>query len=388
MIARNITDSIKKHLLKFPAVAILGARQVGKTTLAKQIAKTMKQGSVYLDLEKTSDANKLSDAEHYLSLHSDKCIIIDEVQIKPELFSLMRALIDEKRKPGRFLLLGSVSPELIKGVSQSLAGRIMITEMSTISLTEIPKTISFHRHWFRGGFPEAITAKTNRDFSDWMDNYIATYINKDLQFLFGTGISKSVMQNFWLMLGNHTSQIWNAQAYAKSLGVTSPTISRYLDLLEAGYIIRKLPSYHVNAKKRLIKASKVYVRDSGLIHRLVRVHDYENIFESLVAGSSWESYVVEQVAQLKHKDIDLYYYRTHGGAECDLVFVRGIKVIACAEIKLSANAAISKGYYESIADLKSKNNFIITMEGENYLTSNNIRYCPLVIFVTKYLPTL
>lgn len=388
MIARNITDSIKKHLLKFPAVAILGARQVGKTTLAKQVAKAMKQGSVYLDLEKTSDANKLRDAEQYLSLHSDKCIIIDEVQIKPELFSLMRALIDERRKPGRFLLLGSVSPDLIKGVSQSLAGRIMITEMSTVSLTEIPKTVSLRKHWFRGGFPEAITAKTNRDFSDWMDNYIATYINKDLQFLFGTGISKSVMQNFWLMLGNHTSQIWNAQSYAQSLGVTSPTISRYLDLLEAGYIIRKLPSYHVNAKKRLIKASKVYVRDSGLIHRLVRVHDYENIFESLVAGSSWESYVVEQVSQLKHKDIDLYYYRTQGGAECDLVFVKGIKVIACAEIKLSTNAAISKGYYESIADLKSKNNFIITMEGEDYITGQKIRYCPLKIFLTKYLPAL
>ena len=156
-------------------------------------------------------------------------------------------------------------------------------------------------------------------------------------------------------------------------------------MLEAGYIIRKLPSYHVNAKKRLIKAPKVYVRDSGLIHRLTRIHNYENIFESLIAGSSWESYVVEQVAQLKHKDIDLYYYRTQGGAECDLVFVRGIKVIACAEIKLSANASISKGYFESITDLKSKSNFVITMEGEDYITRQGIHYCPLKIFLTKYI---
>jgi len=376
------------HLKKFPAVAILGARQVGKTTFAKQIGKELKNGFIYLDLERTSDLKKLNDAESYLSLHSDKCIVIDEVQIKPELFSLLRALIDDKRKAGRFLLLGSVAPELIKGVSQSLAGRIMTKEMGCINIAEIGTKITIQKHWFRGGFPEALTARTDADFANWMDTYIATYINKDIQFLFGTGISRSVMQSFWSMLGNNTAQIWNANHYASALGVSNPTITRYLDLLEAGFIIRKLPSYHVSATKRLIKAPKVYVRDTGLIHRLARIHNYKSIFESLVVGSSWESYVVEQIAQLKHKDIDLYYYRTHGGAECDLVFVNGIKVVACAEIKLSRNANISKGFYVSIADLKSKKNFVISLDGDDYLGEQNIHYCALSVFVNSYLSNI
>ncbi|MEO8149002.1 MAG: ATP-binding protein, partial [Bacteroidia bacterium] len=328
MIERTLHKTIEGYLKKFPAVALLGARQVGKTTLAKQIGKELKGGCLYLDLEKTSDLKKLDDAESYLNLHNDKCIIIDEVQIKPELFSLLRALIDEKRKAGRFMLLGSVSPDIVKGVSQSLAGRIMTTEMGCINIAEIGDKYSYKKHWFRGGFPDAFTAKTDNDSSEWLDTFISTYINKDIEFLYGTGISKSVMQGFWPLLANHSSQVWNAQAYAKALGVSSPTISRYLDLLEAGFIVRKLPSYHVNATKRIIKAPKVYIRDSGLIHRLARMHKFQAIFESLIAGSSWESYVVEQVEQLKHKDIDLYFYRTQGGAECDLVFVNGIKVIA------------------------------------------------------------
>ena len=385
MIYRNITTNLEKQLKKFPAVAIVGARQVGKTTLAKLLAKQLKQGSIYLDLEKTSDLQKINDAENYLLLHQDKCIIIDEVQVKPELFSLLRALIDTKRKPGKFLLLGSVSPDLIKGVSQSLAGRIVTTEMGNINISECADKIALQKHWFRGGFPEALNARSDADFNDWMDSYIATYINKDLPFLFNTGISKSVMQNFWLMLGNHTSQVWNAESYAKALGVTSPTISRYLDLMEAGFIVRKLPSYHFNAKKRIIKAPKVYLRDTGLIHRLARIHKYQQIFESTLAGYSWESYVVEQIAQLKHKDIDLYYYRTQGGAECDLVFVKGVKVIACAEIKLSGNVSVGRGFYESVSDLKSKNNFVITMDGENYLNKEKVRYCSIKTFIDKYL---
>lgn len=388
MITRNTEKDILKYLTKFPAVAILGARQAGKTTLAKLIGKKLKQESLYLDLEKTTDLKKLDDAEGYLSLHSDKCVIIDEVQIKPELFSLLRALIDEKRTKGRFLLLGSVSPEVIKGVSQSLAGRIMTTDLGCINIGEIGEKISIKKHWFRGGYPEALTAKSDEDFRDWMDAYMSTYINKDIQFLFGTAISKSVMQGLWTLLGNHSSQIWNAQTYASALGVTSTTIVRYLDLLEAGFIVRKLHAYSVNATKRVIKTPKIYLRDTGLIHRIARIHNYKSIFESLIAGGSWESYVVEQIEQLKHKDILLYYYRTQGGAECDLVFVNGAKVVACAEIKLSANASISRGFYESITDLKSKNNFIISMDGENYLNKQKVRYCSIKTFINDYLPKL
>ena len=388
MITRHLENTVQKQLAKFPVIALLGARQVGKTTLAKHVAKSIKRKSVYLDLEKSSDVYLLNDAEHYLRMHEDKCIIIDEVQIKPELFSLLRALVDEKRTSGRFLLLGSVSPDLIKGVSQSLAGRIFTAELGTINSSELPDTISINKHWFRGGFPEAITAKTDSDFADWMDGYIATYINKDLQFLFNTDFSKTVMRNFWSMLGHQTSTIWNGESFAKALGITNPTISRYLDLLEAAFIVQRLPSFHINAKKRLIKAPKVYLRDSGLVHRLNRIHHYENIFENPVAGSSWESYVVEQITQCKHKDIDLYYYRTRDGAECDLVFVNGTKVVACAEIKLSKTPALTKGFYESIADLKSKKNYVITSGNELIKKSDGITICGLKTFLNKILPTL
>jgi uncharacterized protein len=388
VIKRQLQKELSGLLKQFPAVAILGPRQVGKTTLAKKLASAKKDKTLYLDLEKAADRNRLSDAHSYLQSQQDKCVILDEVQLMPELFSVLRPVIDEYRKPGRFILPGSASPALVKGVPESLAGRMAYTELAPVTLMELPRNISRQQHWFRGGFPEALLAKTDAISRQWMNSFIRSYIERDMEILFGVNFSNTTMQRLWAMLAHTSGNVWNAETYARSLGVTAPTILRYLDYLEAGYMMRRLLPWFVNAKKRLVKSPKVYVRDTGVLHSLLSIASADDLLSHPAAGASWEGYVVEQIAAGKSPDLQLYYYRTHDGAECDVVLVKGIKVIACIEIKLSNAPAISKGFMHCLDDLKPKYKYIITPQSEEYTVQQNITVTGLTRFLKEQLPDI
>lgn len=388
MIKRQLQKNVEERLKQMPAVAILGPRQVGKTTLAKKIASAGKKNVLYLDMEKGRDRTKLRDAHTYLETNKDKCIILDEVQLLPHLFSELRPLIDEYRKPGRFILLGSASPALVKGVSESLAGRITYLELDPVNLLELPVNIARAKHWFRGGFPAALTAKSDRDAFAWINDLITSYVERDLNVLFGINLSPATIRNFWRMLAHANSNVWNAEIFARSLGVTAPTVLRYLDFLEGGFMVKRLQPWYVNAKKRLVKSPKVYIRDNGILHRMLNIYSADDLMGHPGVGASWESYVVEQVYQLKPAETDMFYYRTQAGAECDIVLVKGIKPIACAEIKLTNAPVISKGFYTSVEDLKPLKKFIITPSSDDYPAKDGVIVTSLFRFLSKHLPLL
>lgn len=363
----------------------MGARQVGKTTLAKEIAVTQKRPSLYLDLENPIDVRKLSDPFTFLTDNGDKCIIIDEVQTIPSLFSVLRSVIDQERSNGRFILLGSASPQLVKGVSESLAGRIAYRELAPISLGELSTNISRDKHWLRGGFPRSLLARSEAASAEWLDSFIRSYIERDLGELFGVALTKSIISRMLSMLMHNNGAIWNAEQIARSLGLTAPTVNRYLEFMEGAFILQRLPAFYTNIGKRLIKAPKIFIRDSGLLHRLANVRNMNALKGNPIVGASWEGYVIEQIFQLKNQGIDLYYYRTQGGAECDLVFVQGNTPIACAEIKISNAPTLSKGNYQSFEDLKTKKNFVIVPDAEEYRLHKQILVCNLKDFIEKHL---
>lgn len=248
MIARNLEPLLLEKLKRSPAIAILGPRQVGKTTLAKRL-KSDGIDSLYLDMENPNDQNKLQDAFSYLTLHENSRIIIDEIQLMPSLFAVLRPLIDAKRSAGRFILLGSASPVLVKGVSESLAGRIAYTELTPIGLTELTEYLDYKMNWFRGGFPEALLADNDVYAIGWLDDFIRSYVERDLAMLFGVALSAVTLRNFWSMLAHSNGNLLNAEVFARSLGVSATTVMKYLDFLEGGYMVRRLQPWFVNAKK-------------------------------------------------------------------------------------------------------------------------------------------
>lgn len=388
MIERKLHKEIVTLLKQFPAVAILGARQVGKTTLAKQIASAQKKPLLYLDLENPLDVRRLADPYTFLNDNKDKCIIIDEVQIIPSLFSVLRSVIDKDRRNGKFILLGSASPQLVKGVSESLAGRIAYRELSPINFTELPENISRDKHWLRGGFPSALLARNEKAASEWTSSFIRSYVERDLSALFGVDLTSNIISRLLSMLAHINGSVWNAEMIGRSLGITAPTVNRYIDFLEGAFLIHRLPSFYINTKKRLVKAPKIYIRDSGLLHQLSGVHNMVSLKGHPVVGSSWEGYIVEQVKQLKLRGIDMYYYRTQAGSEYDMVLAKGIHPVACIEVKLNNAPAISKGNLQSIADLKTKKNFIIVPDVEEYKTRDGIIICNTAVFFIRHLPKL
>lgn len=374
---------------QFPAVAILGARQTGKTTLARQLTEALGKKAVYLDLEKASHRARLQDPEAYLLAHRKDCLIIDEVQQMPELFAALRPEIDELRKPGRFLLLGSASPTLVKGVAETLAGRIAYFELPSIHLSDALKSgFTMNQHWFRGGFPEALTAKTDTRFLQWADHFFHSYVERDLNMIFGTTFTPALVRNFWTMLAGNNGSIWNAETYARSLGVTGPTATRYLDFLEGAFLVNRLYPWSVNIKKRIVKSPKVYLRDTGILHYLTRVQRYDDLFGNIIVGASWENYVIEQIRQVLPLHLSAYFYRTHHGAECDLVLVKGLHPVAAIEIKLSNAPDISKGYYECVADLHPKFKYVITPSSDRYPMKHGVTCCNLIQFIQKELPKI
>lgn len=385
MITRRISSEIKDSLSFFPVVSIIGPRQVGKTTLAKQIMSESANPTLYLDLELQSDLFKLNDAELFLSQHSEKLIVIDEVQNKKELYPLLRALVDRTREPGQFLLLGSASPELIRHSSESLAGRVAYHQLHPFDLTEIPDTVSQNDLWVKGGFPKVLFAKNDELARRWMENFISTYLNRDLLQL-GLNASPKIIRNLWTMMAHLNGQLLNATTLGNSLGISTPTVKRYIDFLEDAFLLKSLHPFSWNMQKRLVKTPKVYLTDTGILHHLSGVTDFNNLSGNPLVGSSWESFVVNQILALKKNPVDLYFYRTHQGTEVDLVFTKGLTVVATAEIKYSNSPQLTKGNFQAFDDLNAPMNYVITPSSDDYLFKERVRICSLKAFVTNYLP--
>ncbi|WPR73924.1 ATP-binding protein [Algoriphagus sp. NG3] len=378
MIKRLLEVLFLKSVTLFPVTGIVGPRQVGKTTLAKQLLLGTKV--IYLDLEKNSDLNKLNDPELFFSQNEDETIILDEIQHQPAIFPLLRAVVDENRKPGRFIILGSASPSLLRQSSESLAGRINYLEMTPLSILETTGKISNQDLWIYGGFPEPALSKDPDFVQDWYRSFTTSYIQRDLP-QYGLPADPRVTRQFLMMIASAHGGILSYSTFAKSLGLSVPTIKTYLGFLLDAFLLRELPAWSVNTKKRLIKSPKLYFRDTGMLHYLLGIKNMESIFGNIILGSSWEAFVINQTAAVLKSDDEMYYYRTHDGAEIDLLIRRNNTWFAAAEIKFSLSPKLTKGTYLAMEDLGIEKLHVVIPREENYPMAKNIQ----VVGVQKFL---
>lgn len=375
MIARRLHDTLIHSLATYPVVGILGSRQVGKTTLAHAIREVTRPDAVYLDLELPSDWNKLQDPELYLRQFEDTLVIIDEIQRMPSLFPLLRALVDRNRIGGRFLILGSASPDLVRHSSESLAGRIIYHELMPLCLAETGAE-QFQQLFLRGGYPGSYLAASDEESLVWREAYIRTYLERDIPQL-GLRIPAAQLRRFWTMLAHSHAQLWNAYKIAGSLGVSAPTARRYLDILEETFIVRQLPPYHANIKKRLIKSPKVYIRNSGLLLALLHIRTFDDLLGHPALGGAWEGFVIEQIMALLPQGTETFFYRTNAGAEIDLVFFDRHRRPIAVEIKYSMSPAVTRGFWNAYADLACNKGYVVYPGRETYPIAENILALPI-----------
>ncbi|MEX0965631.1 MAG: ATP-binding protein [Bacteroidia bacterium] len=386
MIERARTKKLARYAKTFPAIAIIGPRQCGKTTLAKAFVKSMEREYVYVDVEKASDRDKLENPELFFADHRDKTVVIDEVQLMPALFSALRSAIDEDRRPMRFLLLGSANPDIMKDTSETLAGRLAYLELQPFNIEELKAhEISVGEHHFFGGFPNAILEKDSEARLDWLDNFIATYIQRDLP-MYGLPTSPVQTRRLLEMLAWLNGKLLDYSNIGKSLGVSHVTLKSYLEYLHASFVTMELEPFHFNIKKRLTKSSKVYFRDTGVLHRFLKLANYNELLSTPFLGNSWETYVINQIYSLKNDEVELFFYRTYSGAELDLVLAKGMKPMATVEIKFSEKPDLTRGNTTSIKDLGSTDNYVIVPGEQDYRKSETIRVCGLRQFLEGYLP--
>jgi predicted AAA+ superfamily ATPase len=370
IIRRNAIDEVGRLLTVFPAIVLVGPRQVGKTTLAKEMAQMLNKESVYLDLELPSDLAKLQEAELFLSQHQDKCVIIDEVQRNKALFPIIRALIDQHRVSARFILLGSASPELIRDSSESLAGRVAYYQLYPIQLSEF-NVHNFQELWLKGGFPNALLTKNNDTSMLWRQNFIKSYLERDLPLL-GLNANAVMLRRLWEILAHQNGQLLNISAISKALGLSVPTVKHYIQFMEAAFLLQVVKPYFGNIKKRLTKAPKVYLLDTGILHALLNLNSLDDIFGHIAAGPSFENFIYNQMLALVGQE-NIYFYRTADGTEMDFVIAKaGIPYIAI-EVKLSASPSITKSFTNAIQDLKTEHNFIVAPVLVGYPLKNNVQ---------------
>ena len=383
-IQRKIKNQFSELIGFFPAVAVIGPRQVGKTTFVRNYFKGSDE-ILFLDLETPSDLDKLHEPELFLKRNQHKTIVIDEIQRNPELFPLMRSLIDQHRRPCRFIILGSASPELLRQSSESLAGRIAYLKLNPIALGEISgMPITHDQLWFRGGFPDSLLAPNEKLSNIWKQNFIRTYVERDLPIL-GINASPVLIERLWTMLANMNGQLLNYTNLSKALGISIPTLKNYLDFLENSFLIQRLYPFSQNLKKRLVKSPKIYIPDTGILHSLLRLNSLNDLFGHPVAGSSWENFCLQQILRTTEDNFDPYFYRTHAGSECDLVIVKGLKPVFAVEFKLSSSPSKNKGNTIAFQDLGTTENYIISPDADDYLVSEHTRVCSLKTFLEKYL---
>lgn len=388
MIERRIKPELSTRIEQSPAVALLGPRQVGKTTLALEIEAV--RPAIYLDLESDADRAKLSEPELYLEHHADKLVILDEVHRLPNLFQILRGLIDrgrrEGRRDGRFLLLGSAAIDLMAQSGESLAGRISYLEMGPFDILETPA--DHHENlWIRGGFPDSLLARSDAMSVRWRRDFIKTYLERDIP-MFGPRIPAETLRRFWTMLAHHQSGLLNASDFARGLGVDSKTVANYLDLLVDLLLVRRLEPWHSNEGKRLVKSPRIYVRDSGLVHALLNLSNREDVLGHPVAGASWEGFVIENLISVAPEGTTANFYRTSAGAEIDLVLTLPSGARWAFEVKRSLSPKVQKGFHTACDDLNPTRRFVVYPGVESFPLGHGIEAIALSdaarLLVTAY----
>lgn len=380
MIQRTVVKQILSDASYFPVLGIIGPRQVGKTTLAKALRPLLGKESIYLDLELEEDARLLEQPTRFFQQNMDKCIIIDEVQRAPHLFALLRALVDQQREPARFMLLGSASPWLLRHSSESLAGRIAYTELTPFSLAELPGDISQEMHWFRGGFPDALLAPSDELCSRWLENLLKTFIERDVRLL-GYELAPAALSRLISVLASVHGNLLNLSDLSRTLGVSQPTIKSYIDILEGAFLIDRLQPYFLNTTKRLVKSPKLYLRDSGVLHRLANIESAEALSRHILAGASWEGYVIEQIKRHSLMRWQYFFCRTQKGAEADLLLLAPNGKKALIEVKLSGASSSSRGFFEIREDIRPDFQYLIAPDGRNYQRDDGLHILPLRDFL-------
>jgi len=377
MFQRQSQQKLIQHLQQFPAVGLLGPRQVGKTTLAFA-QKALYPDALYLDLELPSAQRQLDDPEAFLMAHAQQLVILDEVQRMPELFGILRGVIDQRRRmgqaSGQFLLLGSATGVLMQQSSESLAGRVAYVELPSLQASEIfmeqPSAADLNALWVRGGFPLSWKAQTDADSMTWREVFISTYLEKDIPAL-GPRIPTTTLRRLWTMLAHHQGELLDLSKLAAALAISGQTVSRYIDLLCDLMLVRRLPAWHGNVGKRLIRSPKVYVRDSGLVHALLGLSNWDALLGHPVAGSSWEGFVLEQLINAAPQ-AEASFYRTSNGAEVDLVLSFRNQQTWVIEIKRSSAPTVSRGFYQAATDLDAVRKLLVAPVAQTYSMKDGI----------------
>jgi predicted AAA+ superfamily ATPase len=377
MMARRIKQHVTEALDRQAAVALIGPRQVGKTTLAQDIAD--EKGALYLDLEDRSEREKLADPVLFLTPYENRLVVLDEIHRVPELFQTLRGLIDRGRRKGnrtgRFLMLGSASMDLLRQSGESLAGRIEYVDMQPLDVTEVETDAQEHvlnRLWVRGGFPDSYLARDEADSLTLRKSFIRTYLERDVP-QFGPRIPAETLERLWTMLAHGQGTLLNASRLASSLSLTAPTVTRYIDLLVDLLLVRRLRPFHANIGKRLVKSPKVYVRDSGLLHALLGIADYNALSGHPVVGASWEGFVIENLLSVVSFRTLPSFYRTSAGAEVDLVLeFPGLTEKWAIEIKRGLSAKPTKGFYHALQDIEPDRSFVVYAGEERYPVSEGV----------------
>ena len=345
---RNAATALARALTRAPAVLLLGPRQCGKSTLARKVL-AQRGDAVVLDLQDRTERARLEEPELFFEAHRHELVCLDEIQLLPEVFSLLRAEIDRDRRPGRFLLLGSASGPLLRQSHESLAGRIAELELTPFLLTEVAQTATWQRLWLRGGFPESLLSDTDEDSIDWREDFIRTFLGRDIAGL-QLGLPLPLMERLWRLLAHSQGQTLNASRLAGLLDLRAAKLQQLLAVLEQTYILRRLPPLEANLSKRLVRSPKLYLRDSGLLHNLLGIETYDDLLAHPQAGESWEGFVIEQLIAA-HPRWRPHFLRTSNGAELDLVLERGQRR-RVYEIKLSKAPRLSRGFHELVLQLQ------------------------------------
>ena len=379
---RSLLKTVLDSLEIFPVVALVGPRQVGKTSMAREIAAEVGQGTVMLDLERPSELAKLAEPELFLEPLQDKLVILDEIQLAPGLFGVLRSLVDAQRRPGRFLILGSAAPELIQKSSETLAGRIEFIELAPFNLQEVTAPDGGDNFqiaqtlWSRGGFPDSFLGKSDAASMRWREAFIRSYLERDIPQL-GIRIASATLRRCWLMLAHNHGQLWNASTLAASMGLSAPTVRHYLDILEGTFMVRVLQPFHANLGKRLVKSPKVYLRDSGVLHALLNLPNRDALLGHPMLGASWEGWVIEQILAAAPRGSRASFFRTASGNEIDLLLELPGGDLRAIEVKHSATPKLGRGFDEALDALKISSGFVVAPVKEPYPLSRRARVLPL-----------
>jgi len=360
-VTRKIENQIILQMKHFPSVVILGSRQVGKTTLAKMISSQLDNDSVYLDLENPSDNFALDHPVEFFNAVGNKAVIIDEIQRKPELFPVLRSVIDSNRTNGRFILLGSASKDLLLMSNETLAGRVVYNELTPFLFKELNPQSDFRVHWLRGGYPTAFFQNDYSMRNQWLRSFVSAYIERDLRML-GLGSSPNDVQRLFYMLASVHGSLLNYSTLANSLGISVPTVRNIISYFEKSFIIRIIQPWFANIGKRLIKTPKVYFRDSGIINFMLGLNSFENLLRHQMLGQLWEGYVIENIISTLGDQYQYYFYRTADGAECDLVIFEGSNCKAVVDAKFSPAPKSTRSMTTIINDLKPRQSYFVVPE--------------------------